>query len=167
MADTLSKKSGLARGNIMRSTNAFGAKAYADINRHATVEAASPHRLIQMLFDGALERIAKAQGHIERHDIAAKGYEIGRAIAIVEGLRMSLDRSMEHPLSHHLDQLYDYICRCLLRANLENNVACLTESAFLLREVKSAWDAIPEGYRHGVPVMESSRQESRFAVGAP
>lgn len=150
----------------MKSVNALGAKAYADINRHANVEAASPHRLIQMLFDGALDRIAKAQGHIERQDVAAKGYEIGRAIGIVEGLRMSLDRSLEHPLSHSLDQLYDYICRCLLRANLESDVALLTESASLLREIKSAWDAIPEGYRHGVPVSAKANAESRFAMGA-
>lgn len=139
----------------MKSTNAFGARAYADIGRHANVEAASPHRLIQMLFDGALERIANAQGHISRGDIVRKGHDIGRAIAIVEGLRMSLDRSVDHPLTANLDQLYDYICRNLLRANLESNVELLAESAGLLRELKTAWDAIPEGYRHGVPVMQS------------
>jgi len=150
----------------MKSANAFGAKAYADINRHANVEAASPHRLIQMLFDGALDRIAKAQGHIERRDIAAKGHDIGRAIGIVEGLRMSLDRSVQHPLTQQLDQLYDYICRCLLRANLESDLALLAESAGLLREIKSAWDAIPEGYRHGVPVAAMTGADSRIAMGA-
>ena len=139
----------------MKSANAFGARAYADIGRHASVEAASPHRLIQMLFDGALERIANAQGHISRGDIVRKGHDIGRAIAIVEGLRMSLDRSVDHPLTANLDQLYDYISRNLLRANLESNAALLAESASLLRELKTAWDAIPEGYRHGVPVMPS------------
>lgn len=139
----------------MKSANAFGARAYADIGRHASIEAASPHRLIQMLFDGALDRIANAHGHINRGDIVAKGHDIGRAIAIVEGLRMSLDRSVDHPLTVNLDQLYDYICRCLLRANLEGSTALLSESAGLLRELKSAWDAIPEGYRHGVLVMSS------------
>ncbi|MES3041103.1 MAG: flagellar export chaperone FliS [Pseudomonadota bacterium] len=139
----------------MKYANAFGARAYADIGRHASVEAASPHRLIQMLFDGALDRIANAQGHIGRGDIAGKGHDIGRAIGIVEGLRMSLDRSVDHPLTANLDQLYDYICRCLLRANLESNAALLAESAGLLRELKTAWDAIPEGYRHGVPVPAS------------
>lgn len=142
----------------MKSANAFGARAYADIGRHASIEAASPHRLIQMLFDGALDRIARAQGHISRGDVAAKGHDIGRAIGIVEGLRMSLDRSVEHPLTANLDQLYDYICRCLLRANLDSNPVLLAESATLLRELKTAWDEIPEGYRHGVPVMTATAQ---------
>lgn len=151
----------------MKSANAFGARAYADIGRHAGVEAASPHRLIQMLFDGALDRIANAQGHITRGDIAAKGHDIGRAIAIVEGLRMSLDRSVAHPLTANLDQLYDYICRCLLRANLESSSALLSESAGLLRELKSAWDAIPEAYRQGVSVLSSSvRLSASATVGA-
>ena len=148
----------------MKSTNAYGARAYADIGRHANVEAASPHRLIQMLFDGALDRISRAQGHISRGDISAKGYDIGRAIGIVEGLRMSLDRTFDHPLTTNLVQLYDYICRCLLRANLDSNPALQAESANLLRELKTAWDAIPEGYRHGVPVMSPSAQPSMSAA---
>lgn len=148
----------------MKSANAFGARAYADIGRHASVEAASPHRLIQMLFDGALDRIANAQGHISRGDIAAKGHDIGRAIGIVEGLRMSLDRSFDHPLTANLDQLYDYICRCLLRANLESSPALLTESGNLLRELKTGWDAIPEGYRHGVPVVSPTAQPGMSAA---
>lgn len=148
----------------MKSANTFGVRAYADISRHANVEAASPHRLIQMLFDGALDRIANAQGHMSRGDIAAKGHDIGRAIGIVEGLRMSLDRTLKHPLTANLDQLYDYICRCLLRANLESNASLLVESASLLRELKLAWDAIPEGYRHGVPVMSSTPQANASAV---
>jgi len=148
----------------MKSANAFGARAYADIGRHASIEAASPHRLIQMLFDGALDRIANAQGHISRGDISAKGYDIGRAIGIVEGLRMSLDRSVDHPLTVNLDQLYDYICRCLLRANLESSPVLLAESATLLRELKTAWDAIPESYRHGVPVMTPAAPPGMNAV---
>lgn len=127
------------------------ARAYADIGRHASVEAASPHRLIQMLFDGALDRIASARGHMQRAEVSAKGHEIGRAIRIVEGLRMSLDRSVQHPLTANLDQLYDYICRRLLQANLDNDEAPLAESSGLLRELKSAWDAIPEASRHGMP----------------
>ena len=148
----------------MKSVNTFGARAYAEIGRHASVEAASPHRLIQMLFDGALDRIANAQGHISRGDIVGKGHDIGRAIGIVEGLRMSLDRSVNHPLTANLDQLYDYICRCLLRANLESNPVLLAESATLLRELKTAWDAIPEGYRHGVPVMTPQSPPGMSAV---
>lgn len=138
----------------MRMGMGQGARAYADIGRHASVEAASPHRLIQMLFDGALDRIASASGSLLRGDVAGKGRDIGRAVRIVEGLRMSLDRSRADALTANLDELYDYIGRRLLQANLGNDAALLGECAQLLRELKSAWDAIPEGFRHGVPVEE-------------
>ncbi|MEL0027296.1 MAG: flagellar export chaperone FliS [Perlucidibaca sp.] len=128
------------------------ARAYADIGRHASVEAASPHRLIQMLFDGALDRIASASGCIARHDVSGKGHEIGRAVRIVEGLRMSLDRTRDDALTANLDELYDYIGRRLLQANISGDDRILAECAHLLRELKTAWDAIPEGYHHGGPV---------------
>lgn len=140
------------RGRIMRMGYGQAARAYADIGRHASVEAASPHRLIQMLFDGALDRIASARGCMDRGDVAGKGHEIGRAVRIVEGLRMSLDRSRGDALTANLDELYDYIGRRLLQANLGNDDSLLSECTHLLRELKSAWDAIPAGYHHGRPV---------------
>ncbi len=136
----------------MRTGYGQGTRAYADIGRHASVEAASPHRLIQMLFDGALDRIASARGCIQRGDVAGKGREIGRGVRIVEGLRMSLDRTRSDALTANLDELYDYIGRRLLLANLGNDDGVLAECAHLLRELKSAWDAIPDGFHHGVPV---------------
>jgi len=136
----------------MRTGYGQGARAYTDIGRHASVEAASPHRLIQMLFDGALDRIASARGCMARGNVQGKGYEIGRAVRIVEGLRMSLDRRRGDGLTANLDELYDYVGRRLLQANLAGDDGILAECADLLREVKSAWDAIPEGYHHGVPV---------------
>lgn len=136
----------------MRMGYGQGARAYADIGRHASVEVASPHRLIQMLFDGALDRIASARGCMARGDMGGKGYEIGRAIRIVEGLRMSLDRTRGDSLTANLDELYDYMGRRLLQANLGSDDTMLAECTHLLRELKSAWDAIPEGYHHGRPV---------------
>lgn len=135
----------------MRMGYGQAARAYADIGRHASVEAASPHRLIQMLFDGALDRIASASGCMQRGDVAGKGREIGRAVRIVEGLRMSLDRTRDDALTANLDELYDYIGRRLLQANLGNDDTVLAECANLLRELKSAWDAIPEGFHQGAP----------------
>jgi flagellar protein FliS len=55
------------------------------------IESASPHRLIQMLMEGALGRIATAKGHMERGEIRSKGEQIGSAISILEGLKASLD----------------------------------------------------------------------------
>ena len=51
------------------------------------IDSASPHRLIQMLLEGALDKIAVAKGHMERAEIQPKGAQIGAAISILEGLK--------------------------------------------------------------------------------
>ena len=105
------------------------------------VEEASPHRLIQMLFEGCLQRMAIAKGAIEHQDIAVKGENISRAIGILGGLRDSLDLS-QGELAANLDRLYEYMERRLLEANLKNDALIIDEVCNLLRDVKSAWDAI-------------------------
>lgn len=117
---------------------------YSDIGKYSGVEAATPHRLIQLLMENALDRIAKARGHMARGEIAAKGACIGRAIAVIDGLRVCLEHKDSLTLSRQLEALYDYLARRLLQANLDNDVQALDEVSHLLGEIKQAWDAIPQ-----------------------
>ncbi len=115
---------------------------YSSVKVHSGVETASPHRLIQMLFEGALERIAQAKGAMVQNQIARKGELIGKAVAIVGGLQGSLSDKEGGGLAANLDDLYDYIIRRLTQANYENNPEYLDECGRLLGEIKTAWDAI-------------------------
>ncbi len=117
---------------------------YTLSSRQADVAAASPHRLIQMLMEGALEKIAIAKGHMERREIAEKGKAISWAIEILEGLRMSLDQEAGGELAANLEALYDYMGITLLEANKENSGEKLDEVSRLLKGIKSAWDAIAD-----------------------
>ena len=116
--------------------------SYKDYGYNSEIEYADPHRLIQMLFEGALKRIAFAKGAIQRRQIAEKGKFIGQAVAIVDGLRASLDKEKGGEIATNLEALYDYISRQLVTANLKSSEAILDEVSGLLLEVKSAWDAI-------------------------
>jgi flagellar secretion chaperone FliS len=115
---------------------------YASVKVHSGVESASPHRLIQMLFEGALERIAQAKGAMAQNQLARKGEMIGKAVAIVGGLQGSLNDKDGGGLAANLDNLYDYVIRRLTQANYENNPDYLDECGRLLGEIKTAWDAI-------------------------
>lgn len=66
-------------------------RQYQKVGAQAQTSEASPHRLVQMLMEGGLDRIAQARGAIDRKDIAAKGEAIGKAIGIIGGLREGLD----------------------------------------------------------------------------
>lgn len=115
---------------------------YSSVKVHSGIETASPHRLIQMLFEGALERIAQAKGAMAQNQIARKGELIGKAVAIVGGLQGSLNDKEGGALAANLDGLYDYIIRRLTQANYENNPEYLDECGRLLGEIKTAWDTI-------------------------
>lgn len=122
-------------------------QALAQYNRVGTVSAvedASPHRLIQLLLDAGLERIAGARRALDAGDIAARGEAIGKALDIVAGLRSSLNFEAGGELATNLDALYDYLERRLLQANLEADAEMLDEAATLLRQVKDGWDGIAE-----------------------
>jgi flagellar secretion chaperone FliS len=120
------------------------AQHYSSIKVQSGVMDASPHRLIQMLFEGALERIVQAKGAMLQHQIARKGELIGKAVNIVAGLQGSLDDKTDGDLARNLDGLYDYIIRRLSQANYENNAVILDECSRLLGEIKSAWDGIAD-----------------------
>ncbi len=108
----------------------------------AGIESASPHRLIQMLMEGALGKIAAAKGSMERGDIQAKGDQIGSAISIMDGLKNSLDKEKGGEIAQNLEDLYIYMERRLLEAHSHNDATILDEVSDLLRQIKEAWDAI-------------------------
>lgn len=117
-------------------------RQYQQVSIQSQLAEASPHRLIQMLFEGALDRLAQAQGALARGQVAEKGLLIGKVIGIVGGLREGLDKGQGGELAQHLDGLYEYMIRQLAQANLKNDEAILRQVAQLLRELKEGWDGI-------------------------
>lgn len=119
-----------------------GVQQYRSGAAQLQVSEASPHRLVHLLLDGALVRLAAARGAMEAGEIARKGELIGKVIAIVEGLRISLDHERGGDIAANLAALYDYIGRRLLVANATNDPAILAEVSSLVREIAAGWQAI-------------------------
>lgn len=117
-------------------------RQYQKVNGVAQTSEASPHRLVQMLMQGGLDRIAQAKGAIARNDIAQRGILIGKAIGIVGGLREGLDLENHADSLAELDNLYSYMSKRLVEANVKNDPEILNEVARLLITVKEGWDAI-------------------------
>ncbi|WP_217127053.1 flagellar export chaperone FliS [Hydrogenophilus thiooxidans] len=125
-----------------------GVSAYQQVDLETAVQTADPHRLILMLFDGALMAIAQAEVAIEQRNIPQRAAAINKAIAIViEGLKAALDPEAGGELADRLAALYDYIAERLTHANALNNAAPLKEAANLLRTIRDAWAEMPEEAR--------------------
>lgn len=134
--------------------------AYSHVGVETGVAAASPHKLISLLFEGAILSVSAAKAHMQRKEIAAKGEAISKAIAIIdEGLKVSLDEKAGGELAQNLKALYEYMCQRLLVANLKNETEPLDEVGCLLADLKEAWEAIGKQQPVAVPAAASPQPE--------
>lgn len=121
----------------------YGIKAYKSVGIKDDLAVADPHRVIQLLMQGALENMAKAKGAIERKDFASKGQTIGKAIAIISALRGSLDMSVAGDISGNLADLYEFMIDHLTLASRDQSVSKVDDVIEIMLTIKSAWDQIP------------------------
>jgi flagellar secretion chaperone FliS len=128
---------------MMFGTHRNRAAAYASVQIETGVGAADPHKLVTMLFDGAILALSKAQAEMQAGNIEAKGNSVSKAIEIItNGLKASLDQSAGGDLAGRLAALYDYMSERLLYANLHDSTAALEEVSSLLASLRDAWLSI-------------------------
>lgn len=144
----------------MFGTTSRGVNAYAKVGLETGVTSASPHKLIVMLYDGALAAIMTAITQMAAGNIQEKGNAISKAIRIIDdGLRASLDKEVGGEIARNLDSLYDYMSRRLLEANLKNDAAILEEVRGLVADLRDTWNQI--GGNAGNP--NNNTQPAAFA----
>lgn len=123
------------------------ANKYAAVHTESVMDDASPHKLIQMLMSGFLMRVNAAKGGIDRGDFQEKSVQISKASAIVGGLIDGIDAEKGGDVAANLMSLYEYINAQLFHASAQNSIEILDEVQVLMKDIKQAWDAIPEMYR--------------------
>jgi flagellar protein FliS len=115
---------------------------YAAVNAQTSVVDVDKHKLIELLYDGALERINMAKARIHANDYEGKNKLINKTIDILAGLRGFLDESQSKELYDSLSQLYAYCENKLLEANIKNDPAILDEVSGHIRTVREGWMGI-------------------------
>jgi flagellar protein FliS len=151
----------------MFGTMKRGVNAYANVGLETGIASASPHKLIVMLYDGALVALLSAKTNIAANNIAAKGTSISKAITIIDnGLRASLDKDAGGEIAANLDALYDYMSRRLLHANLKNDVPAIEEVHRLLTDLREAWVAIGDKVAQPAGAATPAAQPAPAFAGA-
>ena len=121
----------------------IGAKAYSKLGLETDVLHADPHRLVLILFDGALLAIQRAKGHLADRRVPEKCQAISQAIRIVDsGLCSSVNASVAPEFGKRLIGLYKYVIMRLLQGNMRNDIKALNEAAHLLSGLRAAWTKI-------------------------
>ena len=119
------------------------AQAYARVGVETSVNSASAHQLITLLFNGFMDSVALARGAMRARQIEAKGKAIGRAARIIEeGLKAGLNMEAGGKLAADLSALYAYVALRLTAANLRNDESALDECVRLINPLREAWISI-------------------------
>lgn len=119
------------------------AQSYGSVQVVTGVATADNIQLIQMLFDGLLESLTSAKGHIQNQAIEDKSKAISRAGRIVVGLQGALDFDRGGELAQNLNELYGYVTRRLFHINAHNDLTALDEVLSLIKDIAQAWQALP------------------------
>ncbi len=123
-------------------------QAYKKVSVDSQLSAASPHRVIQMLMAGAIERLIQGKAAMQAGNIPVKGERLGKALDIVIGLRSCLSMDDGGDIARNLDQLYDFMIAQISEANHKNDPQKIDDVIDIIREIKSAWDQIPQEYHN-------------------
>jgi flagellar secretion chaperone FliS len=125
------------------------AAQYRAVRSHGLVADASPTRLVQIMFEHVLSHLATARGCMERitdnrplKDVLAKGSAIGKAIALIGQLNVTLDMERGGQVAENLRALYEYMLNRLTLANATNDTGIVAEVAGLVARIKSSWDQL-------------------------
>ncbi len=119
------------------------ANAYARVGVETSVNVASAHQLIQLLFDGYIDSVMQARAAMRMRQIEAKGKAISKAVRIIdEGLKAGLNLREGGRLAEDLSALYAYVTVRLTYANLRNDEAALEECVTLISPLRDAWTEI-------------------------
>ena len=126
-----------------------GYNAYTAVSLDSQIAGATPHQLIVLLYDGAINAMRRAEIYFQSGNIARRGEMISRAINIIDnGLRAGLDHEKGGQIAAELESLYEYISRTLLEANLNKSGENLPHLISLMTEMQETWQAInPETSR--------------------
>lgn len=109
----------------------------ADLYQHNSIQTASPAKLILMLYEGAVKFCNIGLDGIREKDIKKANMNIQKAENIIVQLRMDLD--MKYPVAKEFDQVYDYIYRRLVEANMKKDAEILEEALEHIKTMRDTW----------------------------
>jgi len=108
--------------------------------RQTQAETATPGELIVMLYRGATRFVSQGIEGIETHNLEMAHSYLIKAQAVVNGLMESLDVERGGDVGRNLEQLYEFMNRRLVEANLRKDAAPAREVERLLRDLLPVWE---------------------------
>ena len=123
-------------------------RSYRKNGLETDLSVADGHRVIQLLYQGLIDTIVRARASIENKDINQKAKQIDKALRIVAGLDTSImydpKDANQAAVAKNFKNLYAIFTDRLMLASSKLSTEPLDEILVYARQVKAAWDQIPE-----------------------
>lgn len=113
--------------------------AYQDYRENEILNA-GPLELVVMLYRAAIASIEDARRHLKAGKIRERSNAISKASAILSELAQSLDHEKGGSIAKSLTEIYDYLQRLILKANIEQIDPPLVEAGTLLNTLLEGWE---------------------------
>lgn len=119
-----------------------GYDSYRSVDLEAKAASSSPYELVLMLFDGLLDELARARGHIEAKRFQQKGRSLEKCLNILNGLNGALDYEQGGELVQGLARLYDYCIYKISDVSVSLSLSDLDEVVRLLGTLREGWEGV-------------------------
>lgn len=135
--------------------NALQRKQFADKYANNYVETsvteATPHKLVEMLYQGVLRHAKVAKVFIENKNHEKKAFHINKALSIVTGLKNGVNLDANEEVAGNFYDLYDYCYRTLFEASRNNDASKLDEVVEIIQSLNDAWQQMPSEIKEAQP----------------
>lgn len=120
------------------------AQQYASNYVETAVSEATPHKLVEMLYEGVLKHLSLTKFFIDQKNFEKKSEHSNKALSIINALRDGVDLEKGQDVGGNLYDLYDYCYRQLFKASSQNDLAVVSEVIEIMKDLSDAWKQMPE-----------------------
>jgi flagellar protein FliS len=119
-----------------------GSASYRSVDLSSRLEGATPHQLVQVMYEELLKALDAMAFATARGDYVQRGQRQSKALAILTGLETSLDFEKGGEIATGLVVIYREARRLLIAAGRDGDAALVNKAREMIQEISSAWDAI-------------------------
>jgi len=147
----------------MAPKQAKGINVYRSLETESIAHGGKGAQLVVLLYDGIVESLVAARGHVERKEYRDAGRQFTRAMTIVSGLRETLDFEAGSPVAQDLLKFYNSLTSQVIHVQTQKDLVLLDKCVDWVKSVREAW---VELCRRDDPAYETGEGEKTNRLAA-
>ncbi|WEJ63373.1 flagellar export chaperone FliS [Thiomicrorhabdus lithotrophica] len=119
------------------------AQKYASNYVETSVSEATPHKLVQMLYEGVIRHLKVSKVFMEQKNYEKKAFHLNKSLSIINGLKTGVDIENAGDVAANIYELYDYCYRTVFSASRDNDLSKIDEILTIFSDLDESWKQMP------------------------